>query len=578
MKKISLFFKSFVFVFFTYPLNTLLIVLLSVCEGLIPASLALIMKNLVDTILVSSNIDLQRFAILVILWLCIMIAAQAVSTVLRVVIDVYKLKLANNISEQIIQKRLSFFGIALFEDEAFLKVYNRLQNTHIAIENFINNFRFVCKSGVEFISLFIIFTQFEFWVPLVIFVSIIPGIFTARKISAMQVEQDDLYYDNERIISYYRNALISPNNAREIHIFDFGNLFFTKFKNYSQNFFKQNKKYRTKIALYDFIAVIARICGAGILMFVLSKDAAAGKISAGLFAMFMQSVFSFSTAMLEIIEFWSYLDSALEYFKKLFDFFTMPDTLRIAEKPKSINGTIHSIEFRNVSFGYSADKKVLDNISFKIHAGEITALVGENGAGKSTLIKLLARFYDPSSGDIFINEVNLKDLDLLEYRKKLSAVFQDYVKYNVSARENIFACEHSVQKPTDKVDLNFCSELEKGFDTELGTYLGGVELSGGQWQRIAIARGLAKPHEIFLVDEPTAAIDPIQERTIYESLLQGHETVLLVTHRLGSVRRADRILVLQNGMLLASGSHSDLMAQCPYYNRLYSSQADMYRE
>lgn len=226
MKKISLFFKSFVFVFFTYPLNTLLIVLLSVCEGLIPASLALIMKNLVDTILVSSNIDLQRFAILVILWLCIMIAAQAVSTVLRVVIDIYKLKLANNISEQIIQKRLSFFGIALFEDEAFLKVYNRLENTHIAIENFINNFRFVCKSGVEFISLFIIFTQFEFWVPLVIFVSIIPGIFTARKISAMQVEQDDLYYENERIISYYRNALITPNNAREIHIFDFGNLFF----------------------------------------------------------------------------------------------------------------------------------------------------------------------------------------------------------------------------------------------------------------------------------------------------------------------------------------------------------------
>ena len=157
-------------------------------------------------------------------------------------------------------------------------------------------------------------------------------------------------------------------------------------------------------------------------------------------------------------------------------------------------------------------------------------------------------------------------------------MFQDYVKYNVSARENIFACEHSVQRPTDKVDLNFCSELEKGFDTELGTYLGGVELSGGQWQRIAIARGLAKPHEIFLVDEPTAAIDPIQERTIYKSLLQGHETVLLVTHRLGSVRRADRILVLQNGMLLASGSHADLMAQCPYYNRLYSSQADMYRE
>lgn len=358
MKKIKIFFKSFIFVFFTYPFNTFIILLFSIFEGIVPASLALIMKNLVDAILVSTHIDLQRFSILVILWLCLMIIAQAVSTVLRVVIDLYKLKLANKISEKIIQKRLSFFGIALFENEEFLKVYKRLEHTHIAIENFLNNFRYVCKSTVEFISLFIIFTQFEFWIPLVIFISIIPGIITANKISKLQVEQDDLYYDNERIVSYYRNALIAPNNAREILIFDFGKLFFNKFKNHSRNFLKQNKKFRAKVATYDFIAVLARIFGSGILMYVLSKDAVAGKISVGLFAMFLQSVFSFSTAMLEIIEFWSYLDSTLEYFKKLFVFFKLQDTIMIVPKPKSILGNIDSIEFRNVSFAYTDDKKV----------------------------------------------------------------------------------------------------------------------------------------------------------------------------------------------------------------------------
>lgn len=578
MKKIKTFLESAWLVFFTFPLNTFVVFGLSVCEGFIPAALALIMKNLVDAISVPAQIDLQYFSKLVLIWLAAMILSQALSTLLRFAIDIYKVKLANQLSETIIKKRLSFFGIAIFEDESFLKVYNRLGNTHVSIENFVNNSRHLIKSIIQFISLFIIFMQFEFWVPLLIFISIIPGIFTAKKMSKISLAQEDLYYDKEMEVSYYRNALISPNTAREIRIFDFGKLFTKKFKSSSDEFFRQNKKFRLQIAVYDFVGVLARILGAGILMYLISKEAITGKISVGLLAMFLQSVFSFSSAMLEMVETWSYLDTVLDYFNKLFGFLKMQDSIVISKPAKILNDKIHTIEFKNVSFAYNADKKVLDNVSFKINADEIIALVGENGAGKSTIIKLIARFYDPVSGDIFVNGINLKDLDLQEYQNKISAVFQDYVKYNLTVNENIFAYSNPTQEPSKKVDLNFCANLDEGFDTRLGSYLGGRELSGGEWQRLAIARGLAKTHELLLVDEPTASIDPIQERSIYESLLTGQEMVLLVTHRLGSVRRANRILVLQNGKLIGNGTHTELMMECKHYNELYNSQASMYKE
>lgn len=211
--------------------------------------------------------------------------------------------------------------------------------------------------------------------------------------------------------------------------------------------------------------------------------------------------------------------------------------------------------------------------------------MGENGAGKTTLIKLLARFYDPNSGEILVNGINIKELDIDEYQKAISAVFQDYMKYYISAEENISAGKsknlnlnkaEGLKEDKLKVDLKFIFNLPEKEKTIVGTYFGGTEISGGQWQRLAIARGLNKEHSLLLVDEPTASIDPIQEREIYKSILTKKEMTLLVTHRLGSIRMADRIFVLREGKLIAEGNHEKLMDSCKYYNKLYSSQADMY--
>ncbi|MGI0509921.1 ABC transporter ATP-binding protein [Treponema denticola] len=584
MQKLKTFWKAFRFIFLAMPSRTFVLLILTILEGAVPALLALIMKYLVDTV-IGGNTDSSLFFYLIISWLFVMVINQGISALLRLTIDIYNVKVSCQIGELIIKKRLSIAGTSVFEDPEFQKIYERISDTQYRIENFVNNFRYWCKSIIEFVSIFVLFLSFEIWIPLAIFISILPGIFAAKKIAKLQLEEEESIYDIERKTGYYRNVLVSPQAAREIRLFDFGNLFFNKFKTSSKDLIKKNSGFRKHIAALDFTGTGIRIIAVALIMLILSKKAANGSLSAGSLAMFLQSVFAFSSAMLTIIEFWAYQDSAIAFFDRLFDFLNIEDRLYICKNPRPFYGLIKSVEFKNVSFSYDGKRDILKNISFKINEKEITALVGENGAGKTTLIKLLARFYDPNSGEILVNGINIKELDIDEYQKAISAVFQDYMKYYISAEENISAGKsknlnlnkaEGLKEDKLKVDLKFIFNLPEKEKTIVGTYFGGTEISGGQWQRLAIARGLNKEHSLLLVDEPTASIDPIQEREIYKSILTKKEMTLLVTHRLGSIRMADRIFVLREGKLIAEGNHEKLMDSCKYYNKLYSSQADMY--
>ncbi|HVZ11811.1 MAG TPA: ABC transporter ATP-binding protein [Patescibacteria group bacterium] len=247
------------------------------------------------------------------------------------------------------------------------------------------------------------------------------------------------------------------------------------------------------------------------------------------------------------------------------------------------------IEFRDVTFIYANSKKpTLKNFSLTINPGEKVAFVGENGAGKTTLIKLLARFYDVTSGEILINGHNIKEIDLASWYKMLGVIFQDFIKYEYTLSENIHFGKiyeeinlEAIQEAarfsgTDEI----AKKLDHGYDQVLGlTFKGGAELSVGQWQKVALARAFLRDAPVLVLDEPTASIDAKAEKEIFDKVekLGRNKTVLIISHRFSTVRNADKIYVIENGKIAEEGSHNKLIKQRGIYAKLFNFQADRYK-
>lgn len=259
---------------------------------------------------------------------------------------------------------------------------------------------------------------------------------------------------------------------------------------------------------------------------------------------------------------------------------TLKNPPLLSEKPSAP----HMIEFKNVRFSYTDPSElVLKDISFTVLEGEKIAIVGENGAGKTTLIKLLCAFYPNYTGDIMVNGQSIKDYDLTDYRKKLTSIFQDFSKFDISLRENVALSDLSRMDQ----DAEIYQALKNGrfdlatisLDQMLGKkFDGGKELSGGQWQKVALSRAFFSNAPILILDEPTASIDAKAEYELFQDFLQltKGKTVFYITHRLASVKFADKILVLKSGKIHSFGRHQDLMASDNYYKDLYNMQSSMY--
>jgi ATP-binding cassette subfamily B protein len=258
----------------------------------------------------------------------------------------------------------------------------------------------------------------------------------------------------------------------------------------------------------------------------------------------------------------------------------------------SLEGKGLEIEFRNVSFTYPGKdpetEATLKNVRFTIEAGEAIALVGRNGAGKTTIVKLLTRLYDPDEGEILIGGRNIKEYDLKALREEIGVIFQDYVSYYLSARENI-----GVGRVNDIDNLELVNsaaqksgadviveELTDGYETMLGRWWkDGTQLSGGQWQKVALARAFIRDARILILDEPTSSLDARAEYEVFakfRELTEG-KTAIFISHRFSTVRLADRIFVLENGVVLEDGSHEELMKVNGRYAELFNLQAEAYR-
>jgi ATP-binding cassette subfamily B protein len=306
---------------------------------------------------------------------------------------------------------------------------------------------------------------------------------------------------------------------------------------------------------------------------------------------FLTGAFSRSRMYIEKIlqSFTDISDQAL-YLKDLFEFFEMEPAIRSVPGALPAPRPIRSgFEFRNVGFAYpGSDHMVVENINFRLDAEEKIALIGENGAGKTTLVKLLARLYDPTQGQILLDGVDVREYDVEDLRKEIGVIFQDYMRYELLAKENIgfgkiedLGDQARIEVAARKsMAYQVIGKLPNGYDQMIGRrFDGGVDLSGGEWQKFALARAYMRDAQLLILDEPTATLDARAEYEVFRrfaELTKGRMAVL-ISHRFSTVRMADRILVLQNGRIHEQGTHKHLVDLGGQYAELFELQAAGYR-
>lgn len=417
-----------------------------------------------------------------------------------------------------------------------------------------------------------------FILPLSFLPTLLVQFLRTRVVGKLEEKQAPLRRESD----YYKKCIIEREyfkETRSMRAFDY---FIIK---HQQTIFKltaMERKTERQIALreagFKCITAVGYIGSVVLLLFFMLR----GDISAGTFAAVfasMNSVFS----MMEEIVFYniSQLQSNLGAIRNYSEYIRYT----FSESGKN-HSEVGEIEARNISFTYpNADKTAIQSLSLRIAPGEVIALVGENGSGKSTLVKLLTGQYFPSEGSILHNGIPTDQYRSTQLNSGVSGVFQHFQRYRLELAENVFISqpdklggEGYIESILNRVGFN-SKELNVGLDTMLSREFGGVDLSGGEWQKVAMARGIYRDHSFIVLDEPVAAIDPLQEAKVYKMFadIAKGKTVIVVTHRLSSVQFADRIVVLQAGSIVETGTHKELLENGGTYARMFDAQREWYK-
>jgi ATP-binding cassette subfamily B protein len=389
-----------------------------------------------------------------------------------------------------------------------------------------------------------------------------------------------------RYMEYIRSAGSVADAAKEVKLFGLGPLLAQRFSDAAAKVFEANRKLAAGRALWSgLFGAIASLAYYSAYA-VVAWRTVRGEFSIGELTFLSGSLLRLNGLFERLIVGLTNLASQAQFLDDFFSFMDMRSGMPQPESPRAFPAPLRQgIVFEDVGFRYPGKEGwALRNLSFTLPAGETLALVGENGAGKTTIVKLMTRLYDPDEGRILVDGIDLREIDLGELRDHIGAIFQDFVRYQVTAAENIGigraaeidnrprirdAAQKSLADP-------LIERLPGGYDQMLGRiFAKGLDLSGGEWQKIAIARAYFRDAEILILDEPTAALDARSEAEIFERFrgLSQSKTALLISHRFSTVRIADRILVLENGTILESGSHDALVALGGRYAELFALQA-----
>ena len=563
-----------------------------------PLFFILIMSTLVDTafsiftacflsILVSNiekgltNQALQTALIIVIV--------DGILFITKRIIDAYLAKCRSQMNENIahtLASKIMSLPFSYLEDANYVQMKdNALMgvNNMGAIYSFYYGFKAVVSNIITIIALGVIIASFEWKLMVVLAIGIVLTIIITIISTKEEIKFfNDLLPINFRY-AYYINTLQNTSVSKDFRLYSIYDVIIGNLKIYMKEIEGYFMNLVIKEGVFSFLLSTIRYIVLAFVYITVGLKTITMNSTIAQFTLTVSAAISFSSAVNEIVSAGGDFLRGVEYVKPVVEFMNIKED---SDEGSIELKSIDSIEFDHVSFTYpNTTEKVLDDISFVFHRNEKISIVGLNGAGKTTIVKLLCKLYKPDEGEIRVNGLNIYEYTYESYMKQISSIFQDYKLFNYAIIDNIKPniskqdCEYLIENVGLKEDI---SQLPQGIDSYLGKSLNdeGVELSGGQLQKIAIARALAKPAELLIMDEPTSALDPLAEAEIYKDFnnLAQDKTAIYISHRMSSSVFCDRILVLNNGKVEAFKTHEELMKNKEgLYYKLFMTQAENYQ-
>ena len=582
------------------PSQTFLIGILSFLQAFVPVATLWISKLLLDAVVGAiagsatggqaggAEVAFGQLIRLLLIQLGISVASSILSTAQNANRELLGDTLQNRISQRILEKSTDL-ELQQFEDP---ETYDRLQVAYREVGSrplgVFTQMITLFQAVITLVSVSALMSQLGWTVVPLVLLATIPSIWVSSRFGTEGYRMLRRQAQEARIQNYLGQLLTSDAAMKEVRLFGFEGYLLSRWQAYYQKFRAQLKSLILRRSVWGLVASLGSVGLIATATLMVLRRAAQGLISVGDFGLFIQGISQLQNQFSSLLSGFTGIYQNLLYMRNLFEFLELPT--RDLDTGETWQGDIHEITFENVSFRYPfSDKDVLRGVSFAVKRDQALALVGENGAGKTTIVKLLTRLYEPTGGRILFNGLEASKFSPRSLQEKMSIIFQDFGQYQMSVRENIALAksedldlEPSIKTASQKAGAKeFIEDLPQGYENQLGRWFtGGQNLSGGQWQRIALSRLYFRDGSVLIFDEPTAALDANAEFEVIEALrkqAKGRITVL-ISHRFSTVRLADKIIVLEHGVISEAGSHEELLVQGGTYAQMFNLQARGYLE
>ena len=585
--------RVFRLVWSTSPFLTGLMLTLTVVSAMTPAATAWVLGAILtaaDDTLRAGTGEFNRVGGLIALQAGIVIVAfglragrGAVSSILG--------DLFTNRTNLMILEKSETLDISYFENAAF---YDRLENAQrearegpmqIVTESFA-----VVQNAITLLTLIAVLYTIAWWIVLVVIVTTLPALLVEVKFSRERFRLQTWRSPEIRRLGYFRWLITNDDYIKELRIFDLGRHLIDIYRTTFDKFFGENRSLTLRSARATAALQFVGAAASGGVFAYVAYQVVLGTLRIGALGTYYIAYQQTVEATNQLLQGITRIYERGLFVNNFFEFLEFEPLVEPGIEAQRLPRPIgKGIEFRDVHFTYpGTETPVLEGVSFKIEPGQTVAVVGANGAGKTTLVKLISRFYERNAGEILIDGVDIRDYDVHDLRTQIGVIFQDYGRYQETAATNVgygslpdMADQKRIERAADLSGAHeVIADLPDGYDTQLGRWFrGGVNLSIGQWQKIALARGFMRDAQLLILDEPTSSLDVQSEHEVFERFreLTRDKMAILISHRFTTVRMADRILVIDGGQIIENGTHEELVRLGGTYAGLFEMQATAYR-